>query len=350
VTEAEFQLLLQRYLDGRCTPQERVVVERWYDRLEELEGMQLPGQNQEAVEDAIWQRLTTQHIPVAAEAVVVQHPAAWWQAPTLRIAAALVLVAVALSLLWPAVRRTWAPESPIATAVANGWMQQTNTSQHPQALRLPDNSRVTLHPGSSLRYPVALAGARREVHLIGEAYFQVSKNPHRPFLVLTNQVVTTVLGTSFRVKAYSNAAQASVSVREGKVAVQARAGADLLATPKRPAAAGVLLLPNQQVVYSAAKQRLTKELVSQPAVLVPQPFEFEERPVAEVLAALEKAYGIDIVYDRATLAHCTVSITFYDEPLFGKLDLLCKSLGASYSLSDAQIILHSKGCQLVPVS
>ncbi|MBO3270896.1 MULTISPECIES: FecR family protein [Hymenobacter] len=350
VTEAEFQLLLQRYLDGLCTPQERVAVEQWYDRLEESEGMQLPGQNQEAVEDAIWHRLATQNIPVAAEAKVVRHPAAWWQAPTLRIAAALVLVAVALALLWPAVRRTWAPEAPIAVTVTNGWTKQTNTSQHPLAVRLPDNSRVTLHPGSSLRYLVALAGARREVHLVGEAYFQVSKNPQRPFLVFTNQVVTTVLGTSFRVKAYHNAAQASVSVREGKVAVQTRADADLSATPKRPAAAGVLLLPNQQAVYSAAKRQFTKELVSQPAVLVPQPFEFEERPVAEVLAALEKAYGVDIVYDRATLAHCTVSITFYNEPLFGKLNLLCKSLGASYSISDAQILLHSNGCQLAPAS
>ncbi|UOR06601.1 FecR domain-containing protein [Hymenobacter aerilatus] len=351
VTEAEFQLLLQRYLDGHCTPQERAVVERWYDRLDEMEGLQLPGQNQEAVEDAIWNRLATQNIPVAADTKVVQHPATWWQTPTLRVAAALVLMAVVLGLLWPTVRRTWTPAPPIATTIANGWTQQINTAQCPYGLRLPDGSRVTLHPGSSLRYPTALAGPRREVHLVGEAYFQVSKNPNRPFLVLTNQVVTTVLGTSFRVKAYRNAAHASVAVREGKVSVQTSANADLSATPKHPAATGVLLLPNQQAVYSANEPQLKKELVPQPAVLAPQPFEFEERPVAEVLTALEKAYGVDIMYDRATLAHCTVSITFYDEPLFEKLNLLCKSLGASYTLStDAQILLHSKGCQTVPAS
>jgi hypothetical protein len=107
----------------------------------------------------------------------------------------------------------------------------------------------------------------------------------------------------------------------------------------------VLLLPNQQVVYSASSPRLNKELVDKPVVLAPQSFEFEERPVAEVLEALEKAYGVDIVHDKEKLAGCTVSITFYDEPLFEKLGLLCKSLDAYYSLSDAQIILHSKGCR-----
>ena len=348
MTEAEFQLLLQRYLDGRCTPQERVVLERWYDRLEESEGIQLPAQNQEAVEDAIWQRLTTQDIPVAAEAKVVQHPATSWQTPALRLAAALVLVAVALGLLWPAVQRIWAPAAPFAVVVANGWTQQTNTTQQLQNLRLPDGTRVTLHPGSRLRYPTALAGAKRNVHLVGEAYFQVSKNPKRPFLVFTKQVVTTVLGTSFRVKAYHEAAQALVAVREGKVSVQASTGADLTATPQHPAAQGVLLLPNQQVVYSVAKRHLRKELVDKPALLMPQSFEFEERPVIEVLTALANAYGVDIMYDKAKLASCTVSITFYDESLFDKLNLLCKSLGARYTVSDAQIILRSNGCQAPP--
>jgi transmembrane sensor len=214
-----------------------------------------------------------------------------------------------------------------------------------QEFQLPDESRITLHPGSSLRYSTAFAGPKREVYLEGEAFFKVSKNPARPFLVFTNQVLTTVLGTSFRVKAYADSKVASVAVREGKVAVQARKSASSDTAAAVSTTASVLLLPNQQVVYSAVNRRLKKELVDKPVVLAPQAFEFEERPVAEVLQALEKAYGVDIVYDEKVLAGCTVSITFYEEPLFEKLGLLCKSLDAYYSLSDAQIIMHSKGCQ-----
>lgn len=94
------------------------------------------------------------------------------------------------------------------------------------------------------------------------------KNPARPFLVFTSQVVTTVLGTSFDVKAYPGSPQALVAVREGKVSVQPRQAAELDATPTHPAKAGVLLLPNQQVVYSVASHQLKKELVDKQAITV----------------------------------------------------------------------------------
>ncbi|UOQ52363.1 FecR family protein [Hymenobacter cellulosivorans] len=341
MTEPEFHKLLQRYLAGQCTTEEQALVEHWYDRLEQADGQVLPAQNQAEVEQAIWARLLQNRRPVKPAPRVV----AMWPSTPWRWAAALALLAVSLGLLMLATSRLRTPAQLNQVASANGWLLRTNPTQQVQYFRLPDSSRISLHPGSSLRYRTALAGPRREVHLEGEAFFQVSKNPERPFLVFTKQVVTTVLGTSFRVKAYAAGKDASVAVREGKVAVQAREGAQLDASPAHPAALGVLLLPNQQVVYSAAQRRLKKELVDRPVVLAPQPFEFEARPVAEVLGALEKAYGVDIVYDKAKLANCTVSITFYDEPLFEKLGLLCKSLGAHYTLSDATILIHSEGCQ-----
>ncbi|PJJ47800.1 FecR family protein [Hymenobacter chitinivorans] len=341
MTEPEFHKLLQRYLIGQCTPEEQALVEHWYDQLEQVEGPALLAQNQAEVEQTIWARLRQNRRLVKPEPRVVP----MWQSSPVRWAAALVLLAVSIGLLMLTINRLPVPAHLTPVASANGWLQQTNQTRQVQYFRLPDSSRISLHPGSRLRYHTALAGARREVYLEGEAFFQVSKNPQRPFLVFTNQVVTTVLGTSFRVKAYTAGQDASVAVLEGKVAVQARAGAQLDASPAHPAAQGVLLLPNQQVVYSAARRRLKKELVDRPVVLAPQSFEFEARPVAEVLGALEKAYGVDIVYDKAKLASCTVSITFYDEPLFEKLGLLCKSLGAYYTLADANIIIHSEGCQ-----
>ncbi|AHJ95482.1 FecR family protein [Hymenobacter swuensis] len=340
MTEPEFHKLLQRYLSGQCTAEEKVLVEHWYDQLEQAEGQEVRAQHQADVEQAIWARLMTHRLPATPEPRVV----VLWPAP-LRWAAALALLAVSIGLLLLATTRLPAPARLTAVASANGWIRQTNPTRQVQHLLLPDSSHISLHPGSSLRYRTALAGPRREVYLEGEAFFQVSKNPKRPFLVFTKQVLTTVLGTSFRVKAYAGGQQASVAVQEGKVAVQAREGAQLEASPAHPAAQGVLLLPNQQVVYSAARRRLQKELVDRPVVLVPQSFEFEARPVAEVLGALEKAYGVAIIYDKAKLANCTVSITFYDEPLFEKLGLLCKSLGAYYTLSDADILIHSEGCQ-----
>ncbi|MFD1872007.1 FecR family protein [Hymenobacter bucti] len=347
MTESEFYLLLQRYLDGTCTPAEQAQVTQWYDQLQKADLRQLPSHSQRSVEEAIWQRLRlTPAVPQPA--LRGRRAARLWQKRQLRWAAGLGLFVLGLGGLLPYARHWQAASAPTAATSANGWTRHQNTTPQVQAFSLPDGSRVTLRPGSSLRYPDALAGARREVYLEGEAFFQVHKNPARPFLVFTNQVVTTVLGTSFDVKAYPGQAQALVAVREGKVSVQPRETAQLEATPTHPAKGGVLLLPNQQVVYSVASHRLKKELVNKPAVLVPQAFEFEERPVAEVLATLEKAYGVPIVYDKQKLAGCTVSITFYDEPLFEKLGLLCKSLGAYYTLADTQITIHSTGCEAHP--
>jgi transmembrane sensor len=349
VTEAEFYQLLQRYLDGRCTPAEQARVAQWYEQLHEPAATTPPLPSQQAVQAAIWQRLRLD--PVAAPAQPAEPTPRLrrlthnlWQQPQLRWAAGLGLLALGLGGLLPYARQWQAPVA-VATTTERGWTRHRNTTQQVQQLQLPDASRVTLQPGSSLRYTTALAGPRREVYLEGEAFFQVHKNPARPFLVFTNQVVTTVLGTSFDVQAYPGQAQALVAVREGKVAVQPRESAQLDVTPAHPAKLGVLLLPNQQVVYSVASRQLKKELVARPALLAPQAFEFEERPVAEVFAALEKAYGVPIHYDQQKLAGCTVSITFYDEPLFDKLGLLCKSLGAYYTLADTQITIHSTGCQ-----
>jgi len=225
------------------------------------------------------------------------------------------------------------------------WVQQVNKLQYEQDITLQDGSHVLLYPGSRLQYKEGLAGARREVYLTGQAFFNVTKNPARPFLVYTEKVVTTVLGTSFLVTAYANK-EAKVAVREGRVAVQPRKGAQLDITPAQPTFHGLVLLPNQQAVYSTESEQMEKELVAKPAALAPQPLDFKKRPVAEVLAALEKVYGVNIVYDPVKLRNCTITIAFDNEPLFEQLDILCKALNASYKRADdAQIIFESTGCR-----
>lgn len=344
MTEAEFEDMLQRYLDGTSRPGERAIIEHWNQQLGEPENLTLPPAEREQVRAAIWRQLAHPDTALPADYgdQPRQHPAAWWRAPVVRWAAAASLVlGGALAVMWPR-------PQPLTTASAGAasWVQQ-QAGKQAQLLTLADGSRVTLYPGSSLRYRAGLAGPQREVRLTGEAFFQVAKNPSRPFLVYTEQLVTTVLGTSFRVRAYDGRPN-EVAVEAGRVSVQLRQGADLHATPAQPAKGGVVLLPNQQVAYSAlAPRALRKQLVTNPLVLEMQTFAFENKPVIEVLQALEKAYGVAILYDSRKLAGCTVTITFYQESLYEKLDVLSKALGARYSTTnDAQIRFNSNGCAL----
>ena len=344
MNESAFQQLLDRYLAGQCTPQEGRLVERFYQQLGgQGEGPAMSPPAQEKLLGAMWQRLAAQTEPPAL--ADQRHPAGFWAAPARRWAAAAVFLGAGAG--WLA--SSYLPKAaPTQVAASSAWTQRTNSTRQEQVIALPDGSQVRLQPGSSLRYAAGLAGPKREVYFSGDAFFRISKNPRRPFLVFTNQVVTTVLGTSFRVLALPGSPNATVTVREGRVSVQARAGAHLEATPDRPAAAGVLLLPNQQVAYSGAAHHLRKELAAAPAVLVPQPFIFDARPVAEVFRAIETGYGLAIDYDHDALAECTVTLNLSGKSLTDKLHVLCEALGATYEESGTRILIHSKGCRTKP--
>jgi len=345
MTEAEFEDLLQRYLDGTSRPGERELVEQWSNQLGEPENLLLPRAQHEEVRTAMWRQIeqltqATEENTVDTEHLLA-HPASLWHMPVVRwVAASLLVIGAALAVLLP---RQWHPP----TITASAWVHHHNTGKLAQLFTLADGSHLTLYPGSSIRYRAGLAGPRREIRLKGEAFFQVAKNPNRPFLVYSEQLVTTVLGTSFWVKAYRGHNN-EVTVQEGRVSVQVRRGAELRATPVRPAAEGIVLRPNQQVVYSALTPRpLRKKLVANPLVLTPQAFTFDKQPVSKVLQALEKAYGIDILYDSDKLTNCTITVTFYQESLYEKLAVLSKALGATYSpTANAQILFHSDGCAL----
>lgn len=86
-------------------------------------------------------------------------------------------------------------------------------------LTLADGTKVTLNANSTLEYPQSFADAsERKVRLRGEAHFEVTKNPHRPFIVEAGDMQTKVLGTVFDVKAY-RADCPKVTLLEGKVKV-----------------------------------------------------------------------------------------------------------------------------------
>ena len=223
-----------------------------------------------------------------------------------------------------------------------------NTTNQPLQIDLPDRSTVLLYPNSRVRYDKRFQGTEREIYLSGRAFFNVVRNPSKPFYVYANGVVTKVLGTSFTVQAYEGAKQVKVMVRTGKVSVFAP-NQKRLAHPKEAnSSASVVLMPNQQVVFSPTETRLVKSVVEQPAMLSQsaqkQAFTFKRTPIAEVFATLSQSYGIAIIFDEALMRNCYLTASLSDEPLFEKLDLICRTINARYAQSDGFIIISSTGC------
>ena len=98
-------------------------------------------------------------------------------------------------------------------------MQETNNPYGQRStIRLPDSSVVYLGAGSKLIYPARFTGDTREISLQGEAFFEVTKNQKKPFVIHTGDVRTWVLGTSFRVNAFKDK-PLFVEVATGKVRV-----------------------------------------------------------------------------------------------------------------------------------
>lgn len=227
-------------------------------------------------------------------------------------------------------------------------VEKRNETNLPLTVWLNDSSRVVLQPRSQISYPERSAIDKREVYLVGDGFFEVVKNPKKPFLVYANGLVTQVVGTSFRIDAFAEHKNVTVAVRTGKVAVFTINAFRKAQTHRGPIAGMLFLTPNQQALFDKASDRITKTLVNEP-VLIRQPanrnhFVFDNTPVTEVFQTLEESYGVQIKFDSELLNACNVTAPLGDEPLFRKLDIICQTIGATYEVNGTQIIITGKGC------
>lgn len=237
--------------------------------------------------------------------------------------------------------------SPAPPTVAAGLQERVNNSAQPVNVLLSDGSLVVLGPKSRLSYPQRFGSPARAVYLTGEAFFEVVKNPARPFLVYTTQTVVKVLGTSFSVRA-DGASPVRVAVRTGRVSVYGRLDYETAQRAASRRVRGLVLTPNQQAIYSPAVDTWQRSLVEEPLRLESeapsQRQTFEEAPVARILATLERSYGVDLVFDEEGLARCPLTTSFVEENLLERIDIVCQAIGASYEVLDGQIVITSQRC------
>ena len=239
------------------------------------------------------------------------------------------------------------PGRPLSAVLeTNSEKQEINDGSKPKTINLPDGSQITLEPKSRLRIGNAFGQTTREVYLTGEAFFQVAKNSEKPFLVYTGKVVTKVLGTSFRIKAYEADANVSIGVRTGKVTVfkqTAKQDTDPRLSEE------VILTPNQQAVFVKKEERFVKTLVEKPAALsqnhLKERLDFTETSIPEVLNTLEQIYGVKIICDADQLKDCNLTGSLNDGTLYDKLSIVCETIQASYKVMDGQVVIYGKGCK-----
>ncbi|OZI06116.1 iron dicitrate transport regulator FecR [Siphonobacter sp. BAB-5385] len=217
------------------------------------------------------------------------------------------------------------------------WDEVINESQQSRLVLLPDGSSVVLQAQSQIAFPRKFEADKREVVLMGEAFFEIRKNPKQPFFVEANEVITRVTGTSFTIRAFEAADQVKVTVKTGTVAVFKKAQQEVSAQ---------LVRPNQQATFERQNQKLSVSGSPLPelTVLEKEPFTFVRTPISKVFQILEKNYGVKIKYDSELMRHCTLSAELGDKPVLEKLTLICAGIESTYEYQNGEVTIHSKGC------
>ncbi len=268
--------------------------------------------------------------------------------PFMRNAAAAVLIIGVVAYLFKsnesAVREQLAHWFP-----AQQWeITKTNHTDHVLTLFLPDSSVVNLEPGGTLVFPSKFDENQRKVVLEGNAFFEVTAHPSKPFLVYIDHTITKVLGTSFRITTLPDQT-VKVVVSTGKVMVFRQHPNH---SPESTVQKSVLLLPEQEVSVApvspvngspvgAVKQ--SKDPAEQ--VETQRQMVYEDTPVAVVLKELEEAFRVRINYNKSAFDNCLITSTFSDETLVERINLICTAVGLSYLPENGAITIKGKGCE-----
>jgi ferric-dicitrate binding protein FerR (iron transport regulator) len=202
-------------------------------------------------------------------------------------------------------------------------LQVTAGTNERKMVQLPDGSSVSLEPGSTLEYPGEFKGKERSISLDGEAFFKVTKNPERPFIIRTRFIHTTVLGTSFSVRAYG-AQEAKVVVVTGRVKVQT--------TGEGTEPGEVEVTVNQSAVYNKATGQLEKRDAVDDARFYTQrsngKFIYNEIAVATVIKDMERFYNTPIIL-KGDVKDCLFNGSVYtSDDLEKALRLVTETLNA----------------------
>jgi len=150
---------------------------------------------------------------------------------------------------------------------------------------LSDGTKAWLNAASSLKFPTAFQGKTRSVEITGEVYFEVAKNKNMPFKVLSNGAEIEVLGTHFDVMAYGDEPELKTTLLEGSVKFSKNGSA-------------VLLKPGQQAIAT----NTSKNIIVQPANMKETMawrngyFIFQDENIQSIMRKVARWYDVDVQY------------------------------------------------------
>jgi len=309
--EDELKRLLEKYLNGTISRDEERRLERFDSNLLERNADRVfrDAAHRRSIFSGLWRVISAQIEPASL--------------PWLRVAASIALL-IGLSYGIYEWVRTTGDVPQLTEQTARGQIKW---------ITLADGSKVRLNALSTLSFPERFRDSLREVVLSGEAFFEVSRDPTKPFIIVTEEVKTRVLGTSFNVSAREGSDRIEVTVASGKVRVET--------SEQR-----VELTPAEQARYDRATGALVEERIELADIMDWKDgiLRFDDEPLGLIARKLEKWYGVSIDFENNLSRRCRSTGTFEDESLSTVLDaIIFVNEGLSFEFStEDQVLIKGK--------
>lgn len=328
MNESQFRHLLDNYVQGKCTPEEIKLLHQFYESFQEE-----PLEDEPDAFD-MWLREEKVHNNIQRN--IAQKDRQLYEKQQLKAVSFRTLLKIAASVLliislglgsYVAYKDMPAPEI--------AWIEKSTQRGQKATIRLTDGTKVYLNADSKVSFPEHFQPDKREVVLEGEAFFEVARNSHRPFIIKSGDITTTVLGTSFNVKAFAGE-PLQVTVATGKVKVS-----DF----HHGSQSEIFLNPNQQALYDGQLSKREVD-VNQYIAWKEKIIRFDEATLAEAATVLERWFGVSIEIQNKKIRQCKVSGQYKGENLINIMESFKHILHIKYRFDDDQkLIMAGKGCK-----
>jgi len=260
--------ILKKYLLGHAGEEETAVVDRWFQSFEQDMPLSLSAEEREAAKQEIWEKIEPAIVVEKKPKVIPLF---------IKVAASAAIVAgIILSVFLLKNRQ---PES---TALA--YTTVTTKNGEKKSITIQDGTRLTLNAGTTLHVYDDFSATRKVDLVDGEVFFEVQKDPQRPFVINSNGLTISVLGTSFNVSGYKELDKISVGVVTGKVKVA-----------KDTATLGILV-KEQELIYNKDLQTY-KTIATDESLLAWKEGRLVLNDVSfnEMSLLMKKNFGVDIL-------------------------------------------------------
>jgi len=213
-----------------------------------------------------------------------------------------------------------------------GWqVVSTYENAEIQQVELADGSIVYLNANSKLYYPETFEGATRTIEFEGDGFFDITKNPAKPFIIKAKKAEIKVLGTSFNINTKKGEDKVEVLVETGKVQLTNLKDKDY-----------EILEPGY--LGRLTKDDVTKEKNSDKNYLSwkTRVLNFDNVPFNEIIEVLNRVYNINIQYDELIINNSEIYTPFINKPLDTVLQIICVTKNLKYEKVGNNIELKQK--------